>query len=350
MDRNIKDEDWIVLGLETSCDDTSAAVLRSPGTILSSVVSSQFHLHRPYGGVVPELASRAHIRNIRPVVREALQQAGVALTQVELVAVTRGPGLIGSLLVGLNYAKALAYALDIPFVGVNHLEGHFFSSFLEHPGIEFPLLCLLVSGGHSSLYHAPEPGRYELVAGTRDDAAGEAYDKVAKMLGLSYPGGPVIDRLASGFGGEAVRFRLPKISDGSDDYSFSGLKTSVLQIVRKEGLSPVLSADRIDERILAILKGFQEAVVHQLLSRVESALPRYRPRSFILGGGVACNSLLRSRCRTLLEGEQGIGVYFPSPEYTTDNAAMVALTGAFRYRRAGGDALSLNAVPSLSLG
>lgn len=340
--------DHFTLGIETSCDDTSAAMLKDGQEILASVVSSQVQLHGPYGGVVPELASRAHLENIGPVLGEALLQAGLGRDRIHLLAVTRGPGLIGSLLVGLNYAKAMAYAQGLPLVGVNHLEAHFFSPFLEHPEIAYPLLALIVSGGHTSLYFSPEPWRYEFLAGTRDDAAGEAYDKVAKMLGLPYPGGPVIDRLASGYEGQPIRFAPPKISDGSLDFSFSGLKTAVLYLLQREEIPAVADPEHPEERVLALLKGFQETAVDHLMRRIEVFARRRRPRSLLLCGGVACNSALRRRSREFAEAT-GIRVYVPSPVNTTDNAAMVALAG-YRHHQAGRrDSLDINAVASLTL-
>ncbi len=344
----MSDTELLTLGIETSCDDTSAAVLRGGRVLESNVVSSQVSLHGQYGGVVPELASREHIRNIHPVVEEALAQAGVTRRELGLVAVTRGPGLIGSLLVGLNYAKSLAYAQGIPFIGVNHLEGHFVSSFIEHPDIEYPLICLIVSGGHTSLYHAPCFGEFRLLAATRDDAAGEAYDKVAKMLGLPYPGGPVIDRLASGYDGPEVTFPLPRISDGSLDFSFSGLKTAVLHHIRNNGIPAVASPEDVAEPVLALLKGFQTAAVRQLIHRVKAFCDELRPASFILGGGVACNSELRRRTREEIE-VMGIRTYYPSPILTTDNAAMIALAGHLRFAGTG-DSLDMNAAASLALG
>lgn len=337
----------IVLGVETSCDDTSAAVLRGP-EVLSSVVSSQIRLHAPYGGVVPELASREHIRNIRPVVQEALETAGVTVSQVELVVVTRGPGLIGSLLVGLNYAKGFAASRGIPLVAVNHLEGHFNSPFLEHPDTPFPALALLVSGGHTCLYWSERHGHYELLAGTRDDAAGEAYDKTAKLLGLPYPGGPVIDRLAREFEGEAVRFRMPKISDGSLDFSFSGLKTQVLHLVQAGKARPCEPEGTPDGETLSVLRGFQDAVVHQLLDRIRHYAKERKPRSLLLGGGVACNSALRAACAKFGE-KAGLAVAFPSPRYSTDNAAMIALAGLRHFAAGRRDPLDVNATASLAL-
>ncbi|MBN2433109.1 MAG: tRNA (adenosine(37)-N6)-threonylcarbamoyltransferase complex transferase subunit TsaD [Acidobacteria bacterium] len=340
---------FLVLGIESSCDDTSAAVLGDGTRLLSNIVSSQEALHAPFGGVVPELASRQHIRNIGPVVSEALQVAGINLSDLDLVAVTRGPGLIGSLLVGLNYAKALAYALRIPLVGVNHLEGHFHSPFLEYPTIEYPLLCLIVSGGHSSLYHSLQAGHYRLLAGTRDDAAGESFDKVAKMLGLPYPGGPVIDRLAREYAGAGIPFNLPKISDGSLDFSFSGLKTAALQAMQREGIAPVGKTGEISEPVRALVKGFQAAVIRQLLHRVESFARQLAPRSVIMGGGVSCNSELRRQSRELM-AELGIACYFPSPPLTTDNAAMIAYTGYKLHRLGRTTPLDANADTNLALG
>lgn len=338
----------ITLGIESSCDETSAAVLDRDGRPLANVVASQIALHAPYGGVVPELAARAHIRNIRPVVAEALRQAGIERRDIGLVAVTQGPGLIGSLLVGLSYAKALARVLEIPVVGVNHLEGHFFSPFLEHPDIRFPLIALVVSGGHSSLYYTARFGSYEQLAATRDDAAGEAYDKVAKLLGLPYPGGPFIDRAASNWAGDVVAFAPPKISDGSLDFSFSGLKTAVLYRVQKERLDDAAVPPAENPAVLAILKGFQRTVVGHLLHRVRHFCLERRPQSLILCGGVACNSELRRRSIELGQ-ELGIDVYHPSSEYTTDNAAMIAAAGRHAFATGRRDSLCMNAFADLPL-
>jgi len=338
----------VTLGIESSCDETSAAVLDRDGRPLANVVATQIALHAPYGGVVPELAARAHLMNIRPVVAEALRQSGAGRRDIGLVAVTQGPGLIGALLVGLSYAKALARVLDIPVVGVNHLEGHFFSPFIEHPEIPFPVIALVVSGGHTSLYHAAKLGQYELLAATRDDAAGEAYDKVAKLLGLPYPGGPFIDRAASAWAGDAVTFAPPKISDGSLDFSFSGLKTAVLYRVRQEGLGEASVPPGEHPAVLAILKGFQRTVVGHLLHRVRHFCKERRPRSLILCGGVACNSELRRRSGELGR-ELGIGVYYPSSEYTTDNAAMIAAAGRHAFAEGRRGSIRMNAFADFPL-
>lgn len=340
---------FLTLGIETSCDDTAAAVLDGTGAVLSSVVSSQVDVHAEYGGIVPELASRAHIRNIRPVVAEALARAGASWPRIGLIGVTHGPGLIGSLLVGVNYAKTAGAARGIPVIAVNHLEGHFFSPFLEHPDIAFPLLLLIVSGGHTTLYFSREPGDYAVLACTRDDAAGEALDKAAKMMGLPYPGGPVVDRIASGYPLPGVRFALPKISDGSLDFSFSGMKTSLLQIMQKEGLGPLPPGQAVPERYAALLKGFQEAVVEQLLDRCARFARELQPQSLLLGGGVACNSLLRARAAERM-GRYRVRLYYPRPEFTTDNAAMIARASLFHYARGERSPADFNATASLRFG
>src|SRR5919106_3813843 len=229
----------LVLGIESSCDETAAAVVRDGREMLSSVISSQIDIHKRFGGVVPELASREHLDKIVPVVEEAFERARVGKDELDGIAVTVGPGLVGSLLVGVSYAKAMAFALKKPFVGVNHIEGHIYSVVFENPPVEYPALALIVSGGHTNLFLVPEPGRYRVLARTRDDAAGEAYDKVAKMLGLGYPGGPVIERLAREGDPRAVRFQVPRMGDGLTDFSFSGLKTAVSKHVRETGLAPM---------------------------------------------------------------------------------------------------------------
>src|SRR5687767_6688930 len=229
----------LVLGIETSCDETAAAIVRDGREIVSSVISSQVPVHKRFGGVVPELASREHLDKIVPVVNEAFERAALTAKDVDGIAVTAGPGLVGSLLVGVSYAKAMAYALNKPFVGVNHIEGHIYSVAFENPPIEYPAEALIVSGGHSNLFFIPEPGKYKVIARTRDDAAGEAFDKVAKMLGLGYPGGPIIERLARDGNPKAVRFSVPRMGDGSSDFSFSGLKTAVTKYFRESGLQPV---------------------------------------------------------------------------------------------------------------
>jgi N6-L-threonylcarbamoyladenine synthase len=316
----------IILGIETSCDETAAAVVSDGTGILASVVSSQVKIHRRYGGVVPELASRKHIEAIVPVVDEALSEAGLPLKNIDAVAVTRGPGLVGALLVGFSFAKSLAFALRIPWVGVNHLEGHINSVFLEADPPSFPFVALLVSGGHTSIYHITDHMTAELMGQTRDDAAGEAFDKVAKMLDLGYPGGGVIDRLAKQ--GEAARIRFPRpyLDKASFDFSFSGIKSAVHRYLTNH-------KDKYLEQIPDIVAGFQEAVVEVLSYKVIRAAVEKGCDRIALVGGVAANSRLRAKLRTDA-GHKGIRVYIPSLNLCGDNAAMIAAAG-YHYLKAG---------------
>jgi N6-L-threonylcarbamoyladenine synthase len=328
-----------VLGIETSCDETAAAVVDGGTTIVSSVVSSQIDLHARYGGVVPELAGRAHVELLTPVLSEALAAAGSddQGQGIEAVAVTYGPGLIGSLLVGVAEAKALALAWNVPLVGVNHLEAHLFASLLEQPDLGWPLAVLLVSGGHTLLIEVTEPGRYRLLGGTIDDAAGEAFDKVARFLGLGYPGGPAIDRIA--VEGDPRAFALPRSLPGDGyDFSFSGLKTAVVNTVRKH--PDASSAD--------VAASFQEAVVDVLVARARKAAADVGAKALCLAGGVAANSLLRTRISEAC-AEDGIGAFLPSRALCTDNAAMVAAAGWWRLQHGGAADLSLGADPNLRL-
>lgn len=316
----------LVLGIESSCDETAAAVIDAGRVIRSNIIASQVATHAPFGGVVPELASREHLDRIAPVVTEALNAAGVSLEQVDGIAVTRGPGLIGSLLVGISYAKSIAMVAKKPIVGVNHIEGHIYSVVFENPPVEYPAVALIVSGGHTTLFLVPEEGRYAVLGRTRDDAAGEAYDKVAKLLGLGYPGGPVIDRLAKSGDPRAAElvFTLPRMDSPNLDFSFSGLKTAVLRYVREKRMEPVVTDGEPDQRIINLVASFQDKVIRSLLSRLRAAVRRHHPRTIILAGGVACNSALRSS----VSGEDfGAPVYYPSPILTTDNAAMIAAAG-----------------------
>ncbi|MCS6925704.1 MAG: tRNA (adenosine(37)-N6)-threonylcarbamoyltransferase complex transferase subunit TsaD [Candidatus Binatia bacterium] len=309
----------LILGIETSCDDTAAAVLHG-NRILANVVSSQDEIHSPYGGVVPELASRHHLRDIVPVIDQALKTAGVKLTHLDGVAVTKGPGLVGSLLVGVSMAKALAAAANLPLIGVNHLEGHLLAAQIEHE-VAFPFLCLLVSGGHTSLYVARGRGEYELLGATRDDAAGEAFDKGAKMLGLGYPGGRVIDQLARTGDPTAVRFPRAHVKTGQYDFSFSGIKTALRQFLHTQGAS----AYRVED----VAASYQEAIIDMLLERLLLAVRHLHIRRVVVSGGVSANSRLRWRLRAAGE-ELGLEVYMPSLKLCTDNAAMIAFAGAWR--------------------
>ncbi len=325
-----------VLGIESSCDETAASVVRDGREILSSVVASQVATHREYGGVVPELASREHVDNICFVVERALAEAGLSWADLGGVAVTRGPGLVGALLVGMAYAKAVAFGRGIPFLGVNHLEGHIYSIFLDHPGAELPALSLVVSGGHTNLYHLRRVGDCELLAKTRDDAAGEALDKLSKHLRLGYPGGPVIERLAREGAARKVSFTLPRITNRSLDFSFSGLKTAALRFVRENRLdarNPDAGEDPPDPAILDLAAGFQQAVIDQLIDRLSRAVPGREVRSIHISGGVSCNGELRRQITDFF-GARGLPVYYPRHSLTTDNAAMIA-AAAFRHLRAG---------------
>ena len=331
----------IVLGIETSCDETAAAVVDGGRKVLSSIVASQDDVHAPYGGVVPELASRRHLDVLVPVVRRALETAGMALDDVDGLAVTYGPGLVGSLLIGCSAAKAIAYARRRPLVGVNHLEGHIYAAFLEGEPPAHPFLALVVSGGHTALYLAREPRRYERIGQTRDDAAGEAFDKVAKLLGLGFPGGPAVERVARDGDPRAIAFPTAHMSDGAPDFSFSGIKTAVSLHVRRAGpLGPAQVAD--------VAASFQATAVKMLVRKTTKAALRYGVRRVVLTGGVAANTALR----VALEGEcreHGWALHVPSRRLCTDNAAMIAAAGHDRLEAGERAPLSLNAVPDLAL-
>jgi N6-L-threonylcarbamoyladenine synthase len=328
-----------LLAIETSCDETAAAVVTEELEVLSSVVSSQIDLHARFGGVVPEIAGRAHVELLEPVVAEALETAGrsPAAPRLEAVAVTRGPGLVGSLLVGLSGAKAMALVWGIPLVGVNHLEGHLFAAQLEAEPVGFPQVTLLVSGGHSMLIAVDGPGRYRLLGSTIDDAAGEAYDKVARYLGLGYPGGPAIDRLAASGDPRALRLPRAMLNDGLD-LSFSGLKTAVVRSVERQ---PELA-------IADVAASFQAAVVEVLITKAMRAVDEVGATALVLGGGVAANSALRAAA---LEAAATVGIRcaLPSMAMCTDNAAMIGAAAWHRLREHGGDPLELGVDPSLSL-
>jgi N6-L-threonylcarbamoyladenine synthase len=339
----------LVLGIETSCDETAAAVVEDARCILSNVVASQAEIHSPYGGVVPELASRHHVEAIAPVLEAAMHEAGVGFGDLDAVAVTQGPGLVGSLLVGLQVAKAIALVHGKPLVPVHHVAGHVQAAMLAHGDVPLPALALVVSGGHTSLYGVPEQGVYRLIGRSRDDAAGEAFDKVAKLLGLGYPGGPIIDRLAQGAADDAVEFKIARIKDGSADFSFSGIKTAVLLHVRREGIPPVADRGDVPRQVRDLVASFQRAVVAALVRGLSRAALAERPRSLILSGGVAANSLLRRETERAGR-ELGLPVFIPPLALTTDNAAMIAAAGFVAFRRGVRGDLATNADPHLGLG
>jgi N6-L-threonylcarbamoyladenine synthase len=341
-DRTVPDESTLVLGIETSCDETAAALVMGGHDVVSSVVSSQVDLHAQYGGVVPEIASRAHLDALNPVVARAIVEAGVPEQRIDAIACTVGPGLIGALLVGVSAAKALALAWDVPFVGVNHHEAHLYAAFLEDPTLEFPLVVLLVSGGHTMLIEMQGHGRYRLLGQTIDDAAGEAFDKVARFLGLGYPGGPAIDREAEDGDPEAIAFpramMASKTTPDGLDFSFSGLKTSVMNHVRKH--PDVSSAD--------VAASFQAAVVDVLVSKSRHAARQVGAKGLVLGGGVAANTLLRERFLDACVAD-GIRGFLPSRAMCTDNAAMIAAAGWYRLRSDGPTGLDVGAFPNMRL-
>jgi N6-L-threonylcarbamoyladenine synthase len=331
------DDSTVVLGIETSCDETAAALVMGGYDVLSSVVSSQVDLHAQYGGVVPEIASRAHLDLLNPVIARAIVEAGIVPERIDAVACTVGPGLVGALLVGVSAAKALSLTWDVPFIGVNHMEAHLYAGFLEDPTLQLPVVVLLVSGGHTMLVEMRDHGQYRLLGRTIDDAAGEAFDKVARFLGLGYPGGPAIDAEARRGDPAAIAFPRAMLHDGLD-FSFSGLKTAVVNHVRKD--PEVSTAD--------VAASFQAAVVDVLVTKARRAAKDVNARGLVLGGGVAANSLLRERLAAMGE-EESIPTFLPSMAMCTDNAAMIAATGWHRLRADGPTALDVGAQPNLQL-
>ncbi|RMF56358.1 MAG: tRNA (adenosine(37)-N6)-threonylcarbamoyltransferase complex transferase subunit TsaD [Calditrichaeota bacterium] len=330
-----------ILGIETSCDETSAAIIQDD-KVLSNIISSQ-SVHLQFGGVVPELASRAHLKKIIPIYQEALDTAGVSQHQLDGIAVTCGPGLVGALLVGVNFVKGLSLATGIPFVGVNHIEGHVYSNFLEAPHPRFPFLCLIVSGGHTQLVVIKEHLTYRLIGKTRDDAVGEAYDKVAKLLGLPYPGGPEVDKLAQRGNPSLVKFPIGLEKSKTFDFSYSGLKTAVLNFVQQ------LSEEERKAHLADICAAFQQAAITALVSKTLRAAKTYQLTDIAVAGGVAANSLLR-KMLTEEAQNQHCRVFFPSIQYCTDNAAMIARAGLERLKAGYSSNFSLNAYPSIQLG
>ena len=332
-----------ILAIETSCDETAAAVVHNGREVLSNIISSQIDLHKLYGGVVPEIASRKHIEKINQVIEEALKEAETTLDDIDAVAVTYGPGLVGALLVGVAEAKAIAYARKLPLVGVHHIEGHISANYIEHPDLDPPFLCLVASGGHPHVVRVREYGEYEILGRTRDDAAGEAYDKVARAIGLGYPGGPKIDRLAKEGNPDAVHFPKAHIEGAEYDFSFSGLKSAVLNYIN----GCKMKGENYDPADIAA--SFQKAVVDVLVENSMKAAENLGIYKFAIAGGVASNTALRAAMKNACE-EREIRFFYPSPVYCTDNAAMIGAAGYYEFLAGTRHGWDLNAVPNLKLG
>lgn len=336
-------KDIMILAIESSCDETAAAVVKNGREVLSNVISSQIDLHTIYGGVVPEIASRKHTENINPVIREALSSANVTLKDMDAIAVTYGPGLVGALLVGVSEAKAISFATGIPLIGVHHIEGHISANYIENKDLEPPFVCLVVSGGHSHLVKVLDYGEYEILGRTRDDAAGEAFDKVARAIGLGYPGGPKIDKVAKSGNPDAISFPRAKVVGSEYDFSFSGLKSAVLNYLN--------SCEMKGEQIVVedVAASFQKAVVDVLTEHSVRAVRESGMKKFALAGGVASNSALRESVAKAMEAE-GVSFYKPSPILCTDNAAMIGAAGYYEFIKGQRSGYDLNAVPALKLG
>lgn len=335
--------DFIIMGIETSCDETSAAVIKNGREVLSNVISSQIDIHKKFGGVVPEIASRHHVELINPVIEQALKEAGVSFANLDGIAVTYGPGLVGALLIGLSAAKSLAYAYGIPLIGVNHMEGHIYANFLANPELLLPAVCLVVSGGHTEIIYIEGHGRYELMGSTRDDAAGEAFDKVARALQLGYPGGPIIDQLAKLGNSGAHHFPKGLAKEDTLDFSFSGVKSAVLNYLNQ---NKQLNGEKWLEDLVA---SFQHSVVDVLIQKTIKAIQIKKVKQVMLAGGVASNSQLRTRMLEKTK-ELGVDLVYPSPILCTDNAAMIACAGYYNFQRGKRASLYLNAFPNLELG
>ena len=338
-----KQKDVVILAIESSCDETAAAVVRNGREVLSNIIYSQIALHTEYGGVVPEIASRKHIEKINQVIEQALTDADKELYDMDAIAVTYGPGLVGALLVGVSEAKAISFASGIPLVGVHHIEGHISANYIENKDLEPPFICLVVSGGHSHLVVVKDYGTYEIIGRTRDDAAGEAFDKVARAIGLGYPGGPKIDKVSKEGNPDAIHFPRAKVGNSEYDFSFSGLKSAVLNYLN----SCRMKGEEINTADVAA--SFQKAVIDVLVEHSMDAVSKYHYNKFAIAGGVASNSALRrafeERCK-----EKNIAFYHPSPVYCTDNAAMIGAAAYYEYQKGIRHGFDLNAVPNLRLG
>lgn len=336
-------KDTLILAIESSCDETAASVVKNGREILSNIISSQIALHTLYGGVVPEIASRKHIEKINQVIEEALKQAQVTLEDIDAVGVTYGPGLVGALLVGVAEAKAIAYAAKKPLVGVHHIEGHIAANYIEHPDLEPPFLCLVVSGGHTHLVHVEDYGKFKIIGRTRDDAAGEAFDKVARAVGLGYPGGPKIDKVSREGNPEAIVFPRAHIEEAPYDFSFSGVKSAVLNYIN----GCKMKGEEYSQADIAA--SFQKAVTDVLVGNAMHAVEEYGDRKFAIAGGVASNSALRAAMAEACK-EKGVEFYYPSPIYCTDNAAMIGVAAYYEFINGTRHGWDLNAVPNLKLG
>lgn len=337
------EKDMLVLGIESSCDETAASVVKNGRTVLSNVISSQIDIHKLYGGVVPEIASRKHIERINTVIGTAIDEAGVKLSDIDAIGVTYGPGLVGALLVGVAEAKAISYAAGIPLVGVHHIEGHVSANYIENPDLEPPFLCLIVSGGHTHLVIVKDYGSFEILGRTRDDAAGEAFDKVARAIGLGYPGGPKVDALSKEGNPDAIPFPKAKLEDAPYDFSFSGVKSAVLNYINKVKMTHG-EVNRAD-----LAASFQKSVVDTLVEKAMLAAEDHHMGRLAIAGGVAANSTLRAAMKSACE-QRGIRFYYPSPVYCTDNGAMIAVAAYYEYKKGVRHGWDLNAVPNLRLG
>jgi N6-L-threonylcarbamoyladenine synthase len=333
----------LILGIESSCDETAAAVVRDGRELISNVISTQIPIHTLYGGVVPEIASRKHVERISQVVDKALSDANVTLDDIDAVGVTYGPGLVGPLLVGVSFAKSMAYAAKKPLVGVHHIEGHISANYIEHPDLKPPFLCLIVSGGHTHLVRVKDYGEYEILGRTVDDAAGEAFDKVARAINLGYPGGPKIEKISYEGNSDAIEFPQGKVSDHPDDFSFSGLKSAVLNYLNGEKMkgNEINPAD--------VAASFQKSVVSSLVQRAEMAIDEFGTETFAIAGGVSSNGVFRAAMEEMCK-RKGVRFVAPSPILCTDNGAMIASAAFYDYQKGFRSGLDLNAIPNLKLG
>ena len=338
----MKDGKFLTLAIESSCDETSVAVVADGRNVMSNIISSQIDIHTAFGGVVPEIASRHHLQNMNTVVGQSLEEAGGTLDDIDLIGVTYGPGLVGALLMGVATAKAIAFAKGIPLVGVNHMHGHISANFIEHKELEPPFMSLVVSGGHTNIVEMSDYGVCKVLGGTRDDAVGEAYDKVARVIGLGYPGGPKIDRVAKEGNPEAIQFKRVYLEKGSKDFSFSGLKTAVLNYLNTER-----QAGR-EINVPDVAASFQEAVIEVIVHKTMEAVTEAKQDKLVLAGGVAANSRLRAELSHACE-KAGVKLYVPSPVLCTDNAAMIGCAAYYKYKAQGADGLDLDAYPGLAI-